>query len=172
MRTVRVVPLLLAFAAGLHLAVLPSHLEEGAAVGGFFLLVAVAQLGAAVLVHRGTSPGMRAVIAAGNLGVVAVWVGSRTVGLGLVGQGGGPEPVALLDLLSVVAELAAIAGLYLLSSAARPARSSRLAGLPALAVVALLASGVGLSLVPAAHGDAGTHPEPAPAADAPTTSHH
>jgi hypothetical protein len=134
--------------------VLPSHLEEGVAIGAFFAVTAIAQLAAAVAVHRGVGPWLRALIAVVNVGVVVVWLISRTVGLALGGHDAAPEPVALLDTLSVVAELAAVAGLYLLGSATlRPRR--RLAGLPALVLVALLAAGAGLPLAPAA--DAHVH---------------
>jgi hypothetical protein len=166
MRPVRAVPLLLAFAAGLHLAVLPSHLEEGLVVGAFFLLVAIGQLAAAALVHRGANGRARAVIAAGNLGVVAVWAVSRTVGLSLGGHGGAPEPIALLDALSVVGQLAAVVGLSL-RAMPRPARSPRLAGLPALAAVMLLAGVAGFPFAEAAHAheheqhEVGRHHAPA-----------
>ena len=161
MRSVRTVSFLLAFAAGLHLAAMPSHLSEGAAVGAFFLVVAVVQLAAAALVYRGTGPIVRALIAAGNLGVIAVWAVSRTAGLG-----GGPEPVALFDGLAVVVELAAVAGLCL-GSATRPARQG-LTGLPALAVVALLVAGAGLPFAPAAH----SHAEAGPGQHDPAADHH
>jgi hypothetical protein len=155
MRSTRAVPLLLAFAAGLHLAVMPSHVEEGLLVGGFFLAVAVAQLVSAVLVHRGVGPLTRFVIAAGNLGVVAVWLVSRTVGLSLGGHDSAPEPIALLDSLSVIAQLAAVVGLYLRTARSPrrrgPARLAGLPALPALALVALLAGGAGLPFAEAAH---------------------
>ena len=167
MRTVRAVPLLLAFAAGLHLAVLPSHLEEGAAVGGFFLAVAAAQLVSAVLVHRGASPVARRAVVAMNLGVVAVWVVSRTVGLPVVG-GAGPEAVGALDALAVVAQLAAVAGLVArFASGAVPA--TRMAGIPALGMVVVLATGVGLRLVPDHHTPARAE---APAGTAPAGAQH
>ena len=156
MRSVRAVPLLLAFAAGLHLAALPSHVEEGAAVAAFFLLTAVGQLVAAFVVHRGAAPPTRALIAAANVGVVAVWAVSRTVGLPLFGHDGGVEPVSLLDALSVAAELAIVAGLSFRSVAAGSRSGARLAGIPALTVVALLVAGAGLPFAPAEHAHAET----------------
>ena len=151
MRSVRTVPLLLAVAAGLHLAALPSHVGEGPLVGAFFVVVAAAQLTAAVLVHRGAGPMARAVIAAGNLGVLAVWLVSRTAGLAVGGHAGGPEPVSILDGLATGFGLAAVVGLYLFGTTSRPASPRRLAGLPALAVVASLATLAGLPLAAPAH---------------------
>jgi hypothetical protein len=153
MRSVRTVSLLLAVAAGLHLAALPSHVEEGSAVAAFFGVMAVGQLIAAFVVYRGSSARARAVIAAGTLGIVAVWAMSRTVGFPYFGHDGDVEPVALLDALSVVAELAAVAGLYALSAVRSP-RPTRWAGLPALAVVALLVAAAGLPLAPSEHAHA------------------
>ena len=155
MRSLRLVPVLLAVAAGLHLAVLPSHLEEGALVGAFFAVVAVGQLASTVVIHRCAGAWARAVIILANLGVVAVWLVSRTVGLALGGHDAAPEPVQLLDALSVAAELAAVAGLALVGSH-RPAGASRWGGVPGLVVVALLAAGVALPVAPGA--DAHEHP--------------
>jgi hypothetical protein len=168
MRSVRAVPVLLAVAAGLHFAVLPSHVKEGMWIGLFFAVTAVVQLAMAVAVQRGVGPLSRLVIAAANLGVVGVWLVSRTAGLALGGHDAAPEPIALLDSLSVVAELAAVAGLYLWSTASRPARRPRLAGLPALAFVALVAAVIGLPLAPPADAHEHTHAE----TFTPASSHH
>ena len=151
MRSIRLVPLLLATAAGLHLAALPSHLGEGALVGAFFVAVAGAQLLAAVLVQRGTGGLTRALIVAGNVAVAGVWIVSRTVGLSLGGHAGGAEPVSVLDSLAVAAGLAAVVGLYRFSTTTRRLPAGRLAGLPALALVAALATGAGLPLATPAH---------------------
>jgi hypothetical protein len=144
MRTVRPVPVLLAFAAGLHLAAMPSHLEESVAAGAFFLVVAALQLLGAALVHRGATARTRAFVVVVNLGVIAVWAVSRTIGT---------EPVGLIDGLAIGAGLCAVVALSLPTAPAR--RTTGLAGLPALALVALVMTGIGLRLVPAAHAHGG-----------------
>lgn len=157
MRSLRPAPLLLAAAAGLHLAALQSHLDAGVAVAAFFVAVAAGQLGAAVLVFRGTTPMTTRVIALGNLAVVAVWAVSRTVGLPLVGDA--PEPVGLLDGVATAAGIAAVVSLVLSTSTSTP-RRRLLTGVPALALVAVLAAGVGLPLAAAGHSGNEAH-EPA-----------
>lgn len=71
-----------AAAAGVHGAAVQSHLAAGWLVSGFFLLAATAQLvwAAALLVHP-RNRGLVMAGAAGNLGVIALWALTRTVGL-------------------------------------------------------------------------------------------
>src|SRR3954469_6363814 len=87
-------------AAAVHLYITPEHLREWWLYGGFFVAVTVAQLLLAVLLLRG--PRVRVVLLAiwGTVGLIAIYVISRTVGLpitppadaaghGLVGGAGG-----------------------------------------------------------------------------------
>src|SRR3954451_4809367 len=133
-----------AVAAAVHLYVAPEHLREWWLYGGFFVAVTVAQLLLAVLLLRG--PRVRVVLLAiwGTVGLIGIYVISRTVGLpitppadaaghGLVaGAGGsgvpilpgalppGVEPVAALDLVALGAELVLLAVLVgMLPSALR-----------------------------------------------------
>src|SRR3954451_15453642 len=68
-------------AAVVHLYITPEHLREWWLYGGFFLAVTVAQLLLAVLLLR--RPGVGVVLLAvwGTVGLVAIYVISRTVGL-------------------------------------------------------------------------------------------
>lgn len=97
-----------AAAAGVHAAVTPAHLGEGMAVGMFFVLTAAGQCAwscavlwrpARALLHAG---------AVANLGVVLVWMVSRTTGVPGVG-GGEPEAVGMLDVATTGWELVLIA---------------------------------------------------------------
>lgn len=144
------VSLSLAMAAGLHLAVLPDHLQEGLVIGAFFLVCAVLQLAAAAVVSAGAGARARQVIVIGNLAVIAIWAVSRTVGLPIGPDAGTPEPVSTLDALSFVAELVAIGGLFLL---ARPSkvRSWRLGPVAGLALTSLLVAGTAMAFTPAEH---------------------
>ena len=130
----------------------------------FFLVTALLQLGAAAFVQL-REPDRRAqlLIAAGNIGLIALWAASRSVGVAGTGHGGGPEPVGLLDVLAVAAEAAAVVGLV-----ARPvsaARTSPMAAWPALALVALLVGGAALQWAPTTHADH-VHRSPSPPAEA------
>ena len=100
-------------AAGVHAAVGPAHFRELAAVGLFFALAAVAQmLWSVAVVWRPGDLLLRLGIV-GNLGLVALWAASRTIGLpGLPVEAVGPwdlacvtwEVVAALVCLPVLAE--------------------------------------------------------------------
>jgi hypothetical protein len=92
---------------------------------------------------------------------------SRTVGFPYFGHDGAVEPVSVLDALSAVAELGAVAGLYLLTAARSP-RAPRWAG---LAAVALVAAVVGLPLAPSDHVHA-EEAHDAPAAVPAHVHHH
>ena len=69
------------FAGVIHLAVTPEHLEQWWAFGAFFIVTGLFQLAfALVVVRRPTWPVAVTGIAV-NLGIVLVWVVSRTTGL-------------------------------------------------------------------------------------------
>ena len=88
-------------AAIIHFAYAPHHLDENTSHGLFFLLMGWAQLGLAAAVAR-KAPLGRAVVAVGvllNVGIIVVWVVSRTVGIG-----GAVEAVGFPDALCTVLE--------------------------------------------------------------------
>jgi hypothetical protein len=96
-------------AAGvIHVAVVPEHLREYAPFGVFFVLVAAAQLAAALFVlrdRRGAWPA----IAAFNIAVCLVWAYTRFVALPLGPEAGGREAIAFVDALATGLQVAAVA---------------------------------------------------------------
>jgi hypothetical protein len=100
-------------AAGAHAAVFPHHLEEAWYLGLFFLVVTLAQAAWAGLVALDATDA-RVLWAgiAGSLGLIALWITSRTNGLPF---GLGREPVGGWDVACAVWEIvvvgAALAGL-------------------------------------------------------------
>lgn len=73
--------------AVIHGAVTGEHFDESGLFGAFFLVVAAAQLAAAVWLVARRSRTATVAIGAMNLGLVIIWVISRTVGVPV-----GPEP--------------------------------------------------------------------------------
>jgi hypothetical protein len=92
-----------AAAAGIHAAVAPPHLREQALTGLFFLLAAVAQLAWSAAAQRPSADVLRAGVAL-QLGLVAVWLVTRTTSLpfGLLPE---RHPVGAWDLTCVLAQL-------------------------------------------------------------------
>jgi hypothetical protein len=137
-------------AAAIHFAVIFEHFAQYALYGVFFLVISWAQLiWAAFVLWRPSRPWLWLGVA-GNALIVAVYVASRTTGLPVGPDVGNPEPVGGLDAVSVVLELALIAGcaalLWRPSLAGRPVRrfgtigtAVSLAAVPAF-VVALTAA--------------------------------
>ncbi|MGZ5399616.1 MAG: hypothetical protein ACXWDM_06345 [Nocardioides sp.] len=155
-----------AVAGGIHLWVMPEHLVVSLTVGVFFLVVGCAQLVlGAVLVVEPPGPRAMAGIAVAHLGLIALYVASRThdlpfapfhamgghvdpeaaaaaapggVGNGIpVYPGSRIEPVGALDLVCVLAEVVLVA--LLVGGLSRRART--------VVVDAALALGVGLLLL-------------------------
>ena len=161
-------------AAAIHFAVIFEHFTEYALYGAFFLVLSWAQLvWAAVVLWRRPSRLWLWLGAAGNALVVVIYVASRTTGLPIGPDVGNPEPAGGLDVVSVVLELALIAGCVALlwrpSLADRPVRrfstigtAVSLAAVPAV-VVAVTAAVMTPALAgpegPA--GIAGMAPKPA-----------
>ena len=121
-------------AGTVHAIVVPEHLEESWLVGMFFIVVYTAQFGLALALRATPSPRFLLVSIVGTLGLIALYVASRTVELpflprhdhsthsvehlpveGGVGNGtpvfpmSSIEPVGLLDLVSLGAELILVA---------------------------------------------------------------
>src|SRR5215471_5579947 len=115
-------------AAAIHFAVIFEHFTEYALYGAFFLVLSWAQLvWAAVVLWRPSRLRLWLWLgAAGNALVVVIYVASRTVGLPVGPDVGHPEPAGGLDVVSVVLEVALIAGCVALlwrpSLADRPVR--------------------------------------------------
>ena len=149
-------------AAAIHAVVVPEHLEEAPAAGVFFVVLALAQLALAVALLWPLRPWVLAAALVGHVGVVVLYVASRTMDLGFLpahsvshlpvvnGVGNGvpvlpgshAEPVGVLDVACLALELVLITML----AALLPARTGRLVtnGLAVLAVSALVARGLGL----------------------------
>jgi hypothetical protein len=153
-------------AAGIHAAVVPEHLQESLLIGGFFVVVAVGQFGLAVALRR--RPPVLLVVGAiwAHVGLIALYVASRTVDLAFLpahhggsslehlpvagGHGNGIptypgsriEPVGALDLICLAAELVLVGALLGLLPARLRSRTTT--ALMILGVLAVLARGVGL----------------------------
>ena len=104
--------LLSAGAATVHFAVLGPHLRESPLLGGLFAAAAVAQMAWALLVWMRPSRRLYLAGAIGNVVVILVWAGSRTVGVPFA-AGGGPEPVGFADALSSAYEILIVVGVIL-----------------------------------------------------------
>ena len=120
-------------AGGIHLAVIPEHLAESWPMSVFFLVVGLAQLGLAAALRWQLPAFLVAAVIAAHLGVIALYVASRTVDLPFVpphgsghnidhlpvagGVGNGIpvypgsriEPVGVLDVTCLIAELVLVA---------------------------------------------------------------
>ena len=127
-------------AATIHLWAVPVHLAEWWGYGAFFVAAALLQgLFAVALLRRPSRPLLLAGIAA-NLGVVALYVITRTAGVPFFGPHAFEiEAAGTLDLTATVAELALVATLVALAGEARRARLY-------LALGAVLSVGTGLLL--------------------------
>jgi hypothetical protein len=148
-------------AAGIHFAFAPAHFNEVWSHGAFFVAIAWLQLawGLAVLFQP-----RRWLLVAGvilNLGIVGVWVVSRTAGLPFGLQGGPVEAVGMPDTLCTVLEVLVAVGAGVVawrpSLVERPVRSTRLA----VASVSVLGVGAvvlaSMSLTPAWAGEHDDH---------------
>lgn len=150
---------LLATAGGLHLAALPHHLQESTGAGAFFAVTAAAQLLGAVLLANRPSPRIVPAVVVGNVGVLMLWVVSRTTGLPTGGELGVREPLGLLDGLAAAAEiLVVVAGLAATVRRVPGAVGPRPGGWrPALALALTwgLSGGAGLALADDSHHHGG-----------------
>lgn len=115
-------------AAAIHFAVMGEHFAEYVAFGVFFSVVAWSQALWAVGVIVLPSRRLLLVGLVGNALVILVWLCSRTTGLPIGPEAGAPEPVAFVDVLSTILEVAIVAGTAMLVLRGRPTLSIR--GLP------------------------------------------
>jgi hypothetical protein len=148
-------------AAGvLHWAAAGDH-REHRHVLAFFVLVGAAQLVWAALVAVGSRrPALIRAGVVGSLGVVGVWIVSRTVGIPWVPDVGVAEPVGTPDVVTTALEVLTLAALAVSTSEARRGSGAvvvprRSLGAAALAVVMLVAvpTGIGLASGGPAHDD-------------------
>lgn len=140
------------------------HFREWLGAGIFFLALAVIQtLGAFALV---AVPGRLVYlgVAAVDLGTVLVWAVSRTIGMPVGPEAGGPTPVGGPDLVATFLELLTVLAILPLLLRPRSRRGTRAGRMPRGAYLALAAIPVYTLLltcvvvVPAAVGH-GTHAE-------------
>jgi hypothetical protein len=145
-------------AAAIHFAFAPEHFAEYTSHGVFFLVSGGLQAGWAVLLLSSRSlQWRRALLSLGllNVGVIAVWVVSRTVG---IPASAGAEAVGFPDVLATVCE----AGIVVLAAAAllgRP-RDRDLRRPVALGLSAVVGAAALVSLTPryaGAHADHAAH---------------
>lgn len=95
-----------AAAAGVHAALAPAHFLDTPTFGLFFVGAALAQISWAAAVALRPSRQLLVVGLLGNVGMVLLWLTTRTIGLpGLMPE---PESVGLWDLSCVVWELAIV----------------------------------------------------------------
>lgn len=103
--------LLMAVAAGIHVAVIQEHAQEWLAAAWFFGFLAALELLLAFLILA--RPGALVAYAAicVNAGTVALWVVSRSTGLPIGPTPGVPEPLGLPDIASSLAEALVVVAL-------------------------------------------------------------
>ncbi|MEA2387232.1 MAG: hypothetical protein QOG41_5 [Thermoleophilaceae bacterium] len=100
----------LAIAAGLiHAVAAVGHVAEFWLFGGFFAVLAAAQVSWGALVYRGAGPRLLAAGAWGSAAVALLWLVSRTSGLPIGPHAGSPEAVGPLDVLATLDEQVTVA---------------------------------------------------------------
>ena len=114
--------------AGLvHYAAVPEHRAEWLLAALFFTIIGAFQVLWPVLVHVCRRRALWWAALAVNLGLLALWLISRTAGLPFGPEAGDPEPVGVLDTIASAAELITVAALLmrprLLPWSALPAES-------------------------------------------------
>ncbi len=105
-------------AALIHLIAMPEHFEEWWGYGAFFLVTAVFQAAYGAVLLRRLRPWLLYLGIAVNLGVIALWLVTRTAGVPFFGPHAGEvEDVGALDVAATLVELALafvlLAGLWL-----------------------------------------------------------
>jgi hypothetical protein len=101
--------------AHLHAAVIPEHLTEWPAAGGFFALLTAAEIAVAAVLLA-PRPRRAAIIAAAAVatGPPLLWIYSRTAGMPFGPTAGQPEPVGLPDVVCCVLEIVTLAAAVIL----------------------------------------------------------
>ena len=92
--------------AAIHAAAAVPHMTEYPLYGGLFTMLALFQATWAIRIYGHPARALLRLAVVVNLGVVLVWVASRTTGLPIGPEGPGvPERVGFPDLAATVAEL-------------------------------------------------------------------
>jgi hypothetical protein len=145
--------------AVVHLGVTPAHLREHVTSGLFFVAVAAYQLGWAL--GLALRPSRRVLwLSAANLGVIAVWVLSRTSGIPLVPGGDDVEGIGYPDVIALALEGAVVYGSFALltSQSAQSWLSGPLRRCRTTAAIAVaLAVAVALTFLPSLAADHPAH---------------
>lgn len=129
----------LSLAAGaIHFVVLGEHFEAYWAYGVFFLVAAWGQAVWALAAMRGLRRDLVLAGLVGNSLVVITWLVTRTLGVPLGPSAGETEPVAFMDALTTVFEVALAVGLTVVLVAPR-SRGPRSSVMRAIAAASLLA---------------------------------
>lgn len=113
----------LALGSGLiHVIAAVQHLAGYAPYTVFFEVLALAQFWWAIAIYRSARPRLMINGAVVSLGVVLIWLASRTVGLPIGPQPWRPEPVGVLDVVASADELvlALVVMFQLMPSSDRP----------------------------------------------------
>jgi hypothetical protein len=134
--------------AHIHAAVIPEHLAEWPAAGGFFALLTVAEIAvaAALLAARPRRIAMIAAVVV-SAGPLLVWLYSRTLGLPFGPDPGVPEAVGIPDIVCCALEVGTLVAAVVLLRApgwlrGRSPASPHLRGLAVAAVIVVTALGL------------------------------
>jgi len=101
----------LSFVAGvIHIAASVDHYREFALYTAVFALIAGFQIAWAVTITRGCSRRVLILGVAFNIGMVALWAASRTVGVPIAPRPWVPEEVGAADVMATVAEIVIVVG--------------------------------------------------------------
>lgn len=152
-------------AAVIHFAVVPTHWNEWAPSGLFFVSMALFQLIWARLLLTRTTTAVLAAGILGNAGAAALWLVSRTAGAPFGPHAGLPELVQAADLCALLLEVYVVMGAGWVWYRGRrvapiPAFANGIALLGLGAVIASAATvGVASSLQGGHHGPAAAEPE-------------
>jgi hypothetical protein len=99
----------LAWSSGLiHVQAAVDHLDESKLYALLFIVLAVAQVGWGIALYRSSRPGLLMAGVIVSLGVLGVWILSRTSGLPIGPAPGSPEEVGVLDALASADEIALV----------------------------------------------------------------
>jgi len=140
--------------AAIHFAVAPQHIGEYLPYGIFFLCLGTAQVALALAIALMPSRRLFAMAAAGTLGVIGIWLLSRTIGVPIAPVPWRPEPVGFPDLVATLLEgISVIQFLRLFRRPRRPRRRGRIRVALKMIPMVLFAPlvtylGVGASLTP------------------------
>jgi hypothetical protein len=108
--------------AGIHAAVLPSHWREAVLYGLFFFAAAIGQLGLSLLALLSPTRRWLQANALVSIGLLGVWLQSRTVGIPVGPLRGVVESVGVLDVVSGACELLVVVAVVRLVRHRQPLR--------------------------------------------------